>query len=196
MFVPCRNNFASFNPRRNSCKLADRTKTIFDLRDECRHFVVRKFTLLRGGGEAERRGGGEAGRRGGGEAGRRGGGEAGRRGGGEAGRRGGGEAGTRGHRDVGLMDAGTWDSGTPGRGDAGTWDAGTRGRGDAGTWDSETRGRLDVGHGDLGREDVMNKQHLNFCAEFAIYSFRWLNRSLSRIQAYKNSRIRKNKKRD
>ena len=77
-------------------------------------------------------------------------GEAGRRGGGEAGRRGGGEAGTRGHRDVGLMDAGTWDSGTPGRGDAGTWDAGTRGRGDAGTWDSETRGRLDVGHGDAG----------------------------------------------
>ena len=172
MFVPCRNNFASFNPRRNFCKLADRTKTIFDLRDECRHFVVRKFTLLRGGGEAGRRGGGEAGRRGGGDTGAW-------------------DSWTPGRGTRGRRDAGTRGRGTRGRGDVGT-----RGRGDAGTWDSETRGRLDVGHGDLGREDVMNKQHLNFCAEFAIYSFRWLNRSLSRIQAYKNSRIRKNKKRD
>ena len=45
VFVPYGNNFAIFNRRRNSCIQIER-KTIFDLRDECRHFVVQKFTPL------------------------------------------------------------------------------------------------------------------------------------------------------
>ena len=91
---------------------------------------------------------------------------------------------------MGLGDAGTWDSWTPGRG---TWDSGMRGLGtrgcedlglgDARTWDMGTPGRgtwetrdggtrgLGTGDsktlrlGDVGRrglEDVINKQHMIF----------------------------------
>ena len=42
VFVPYGNNFAIFNRRRNSCIQIER-KTIFDLRDECRHFVVQNI---------------------------------------------------------------------------------------------------------------------------------------------------------
>ena len=63
--------------------------------------------------------------------------------------------------------------GTRGLGDAGTWDSGTRGRG--------TRGRRDVGRGDAGTQELgdvgtqgRDKQTTpEFCAEFAIYNFRW-----------------------
>ena len=53
---------------------------------------------------------------------------------------------------MGREDSGTPGRGTPGRGDPGTPGRGTRGRG--------IRGRKD--EGTSGREDVINKQHLNF----------------------------------
>ena len=82
---------------------------------------------------------------------------------------------------TGTWDLGREDSGTPGRKTRGRGGAETRGQGDQGT-----RGRRDVGRGDAGTWDVgrgtlgRDKQTTpEVCAEFAIYSFRWLNRSLS-----------------
>lgn len=82
--------------------------------------------------------------------------------------------------DVGLENAGTWDSGRPDVGleDAGTWDVRTTGRG---TWDV---GLGDVGltnvgtcdAGTLGRGyvvlgDVINKQHSNVPLNFQFTVF-------------------------
>ena len=54
----------------------------------------------------------------------------------------------------------------------GTWDVGL---GDAGTWDAGTGDSKTLRLGDVGRkglEDVINKQHMIFFAEFVKYNFR------------------------
>ena len=65
---------------------------------------------------------------------------------------------------------GSEDPGMRGRGDVGL--------GDAGTWDSGTQGR--------------DKQTApEFCAELAIYSFLWLNRSLSENSSCKQFQVKR-----
>ena len=101
--------------------------------------------------------------------------------------------GTRGRGDVGLGDAGTrrhGDAGTWKRGDAGSQGRVTRGGGDARTWDAGKRRCGTRGRGDGGRAWGGDKQTIpEFCAEFAIYSFWWLNRSLSENSSCKQFQV-------
>ena len=95
------------------------------------------------------------------------------------------DARTQGCQDVGLGDSETQGRGTQGRGDVGLGDAGTWKHGDVGM-----RGRGDAGHGDVGHEWGGDKQTIpEFCAEFAIYSFWWLNRLLSENSSCKQFQV-------